>query len=329
MRICFIGSSGHFGYALNAIKKDSSCQVIGIAPGSDGEDMDGLKKSLSGFGFNPPLYEDYRVMLDELKPDIVVINCHFGDHAKVTLEALKRKIHVFVEKPVATTLEDLDLIKNAYKDAGVYLAAMLGLRYTSHFLTAWEAVQQGRIGKVRLMNAQKSYKLGSRKEFYKHRESYGGTIPWVGSHAVDWMYWFSGEKFVSVYATHSKQYNQNHGDLEMTALCHFTFTNEVFGGINIDYLRPLTASTHDDDRIRIAGTRGVIEVRGGKVYLINDEAEGIQELPLLPEKDIFEDFLKQVRAEGKCMVSAEDSFIVTEACLKARLSADKNEVIYF
>jgi hypothetical protein len=29
----------------------------------------------------------------------------------------------------------------------------------------------------------------------------------------------------------------------VTALCHFTFTNEVFGGANIDYLRPMTALT--------------------------------------------------------------------------------------
>jgi hypothetical protein len=65
------------------------------------------------------------------------------------------------------------------------------------------------------------------------------------------------------------------------------------------------------------------------VYLINDGAQGIQELQLLPEGQIFADFMKQVRGEDKCMVSAEDSFVVTEACLKARLSADKNEVVYF
>jgi predicted dehydrogenase len=55
-----------------------------------------------------------------------------------------------------------------------------------------ESIKQGSIGKVRLMNSQKSYKLGSRSEFYKHRQTYGGTIPWVGSHAIDWMYWLSG-----------------------------------------------------------------------------------------------------------------------------------------
>jgi predicted dehydrogenase len=329
MRICIIGSSGHYGYALDAIKNDRDCQVVGIAPGSSGENINGLQIGLSRIGLCPPVYEDYRIMLDELKPDIAVVNCYFGDHCKVTLDVLKRKIHIFVEKPMATTLEDLDLIKKEYGNSGVYLATMLGIRYAPHFLTAWESIKQGSIGKVRLMNSQKSYKLGSRSEFYKHRQTYGGTIPWVGSHAIDWMYWLSGERFVSVYAAHSRQYNRDHGDLEVTALCHFTFTNEVFGGANIDYLRPMTAPTHDDDRIRIAGTNGVIEVRGGKVYLINDEIKGIRELPLAPEGNIFADFLKQVRGEGKCMVSAEDSFAVTEACLKARLSADKNEIVYF
>ena len=59
-------------------------------------------------------------------------------------------------------------------------------------------MRDGTVGQIRLMNAQKSYKLGRRNEFYKIRSTYGGTIPWVGSHAIDWLYWFSGEKFESV-----------------------------------------------------------------------------------------------------------------------------------
>jgi hypothetical protein len=38
---------------------------------------------------------------------------------------------------MATTLEDLDLIKKEYGNSGVYLATMLGIRYAPHFLTAW------------------------------------------------------------------------------------------------------------------------------------------------------------------------------------------------
>lgn len=329
MKLCIIGASGHYSYALNVIKGRQDDQVIGIAPGSDGESTEPLERALAAYGIRPRRYDDYRKMLDEQKPDIAVINPYFCDNAKVTLEVLKRGIHAFVEKPVATTWDDLDAVIDAYNKASVHLAAMLGIRYSAHFLTAWQSVRQGSIGEIRLMNAQKSYKLGKRSDFFKKRDTYGGTIPWVGSHAIDWLRWFSGREFRSVFASHSSLYNQGHGELEVTALCQFIMDDEVLGSVTIDYLRPQNAPTHDDDRIRLVGTNGILEVRNGKAFLLNDETNGQQELPLLPEGNIFADFMRQVRNEGNCLVSAEDSFAVTRACLKARISADCGKVIYW
>ncbi|MCG8500893.1 MAG: Gfo/Idh/MocA family oxidoreductase [Firmicutes bacterium] len=329
MKVCMIGSTGHCNYVLDGIDAGSDVKIVGIAPGSAEEDVRKLCKDVVSKGHAPQKFDDYKRMLDTLKPDIAVVACYFGDHAKVTLAALERGIHVFAEKPVATTFEDLETVKNAFKGAGVCLSAMFGIRYTPWFLTAWKAVRAGAIGKIRVMNAQKSYKLGLRGNHFRNRKMYGGTIPWVGSHAIDWLYWFSGEKFESVYASHSAQYNHNHGDLEVSALCHFTFSNEVFGSVNIDYLRPHNAPSHDDDRIRIAGTSGVIEIRDQNVYLINSEAEGIQALSLQKEENIFVDFLRHVQGTGQCMISAADAFAVTDACLKARLSADEKRMVYF
>jgi predicted dehydrogenase len=85
-----------FGYALDAIKNDRDCQVVGIAPGSSGENIKTSNRSIKNWALSS-VYEDYRIMLDELKPDIAVVNCYFGDHCKVTLDVLKRKIHIFVE----------------------------------------------------------------------------------------------------------------------------------------------------------------------------------------------------------------------------------------
>ena len=48
----------------------------------------------------------------------------------------------------------------------------------------------------------------------------------------------------------------------------------------------------------------------------------------VPE-NIFDDFLAQVRGERKCMVSAEDSFYITEASLLARASADQKREVRF
>ena len=327
MRICLIGLTGHIEYVFQGMAKDPACRIVGVAPGSPGEKTERVagRPEVSEARF----YADYRKMLDELRPDIAVVACYFCDHAKATVEALTRGCHVFVEKPLALAFDDLALVKTAYAASNRHLAAMFGLRYTPWFLTAWENVQKGMIGRIRLLNAQKSYKLGRREEFYHRRATYGGTLPWVGSHAIDWIHWFSGERFCSVYASHSRSFNREHGELETTALAHFTLTNEVFASVTLDYLRPEKAPTHDDDRLRLVGTEGIMEIRGGKVFLLDGEGGGPKELPLSSGGDIFSDFLRQVRGEGPSLVTAGDSFYITGAALQARRSADEGRVIFF
>jgi predicted dehydrogenase len=328
VKIVLIGSTGHTNYVVEGLQNNYEDQIVGIAPGSETENVEALYQKLAK-EYEIKKYDDYQKMLAELKPDIAAVACHFGDHAQVAVEVLKRDIDLFVEKPIATTLAELAEVKSAYEKNNSKLAAMFGIRYKPWFLTAYKYIKEGAIGEVRLMNAQKSYRLGQREDFYKKRESYGGTIPWVGSHAIDWMQWLSGKDFKSVYASHSTIANREHGELEVSALCHFDFKDEVAGSVNIDYLRPQNATSHDDDRIRIAGEKGVIEILKEKVYLVNDEVEGNREIPLVAKKEIFADFLDWVKDQKECMITAEESFRVTEAALQARKSADQKKLIHF
>ncbi|TDF93181.1 Gfo/Idh/MocA family protein [Paenibacillus piri] len=330
MQLAIIGSTGHINYVMDGLRELPEVRLVGVSPGSEGEPIGKLTERAAREGHEPTVYADYRELLDKARPDVVAVACFFHDHAKIAAEALRRGIHVFVEKPVATSLDDLAMLREAYRNAGgAQLAAMFGIRYNPAFYTAWHAVRDGAVGGIRLMHAQKSYRLGSRGEHFKRRETYGGTIPWVGSHAIDWVHWFSGARFETVYASHSAMHNQGNGELEMSAACQFTMSGQIAATVSIDYLRPAAAPTHGDDRIRIAGTEGVLEVRGGQVLLINGEQEGERELPLLPKADIFADFVRQIAGTGTCLVSAEQSFYVTEACLKAVISADENRVVTF
>jgi predicted dehydrogenase len=206
---------------------------------------------------------------------------------------------------------------------------MLGLRYAPEFYSAWRAVQDGAVGSVRLVNTRKSYKLGQRPSYYTQRETYGGTIPWVGIHAIDWIQWFSGESFRAVRAQHSAQHNHGFGDLEVSALCQFTMSNEVLASASIDYLRPDSALTHGDDWVRVVGTDGVIEVRQGRVHLINGETAGEEELPVACDRQIFQDFVNDIDGNGPSLLSPQEIFATTKACLLARRSADEDCVILF
>jgi predicted dehydrogenase len=324
-----IGSRGHQSYVLDGLKDMPFVKIAGISTGTEDDSVEEMIHVLGDKAQDVEVFSDYYSMLDTLKPDVVSIAGPLEKHSQMCIDAFELGIHVFCEKPVATNLKDLKKLKNAFTKADVYFASMMGMRYHPAFYTAWCSVRNGIIGEVRLINAQKSYKLGYRPKYYSKRETYGGTIPWVGSHAIDWVYWFSGESFQTVYAAHSSKYNCGLGELEITALCLFSLTNDVFASVSMDYFRPESASTHGDDRIRIVGTRGIIEVKEGKVFLTNNNKNGKIELKAEFDKQIFRDFIDQINENSISLIDAEDTFIVTKACLLARQSADKKRVMAF
>lgn len=329
MKLCMIGDRGHNGYVLAGLRQMPRVRVVGLSPGTTQDDVADLKTWCDEHGHTPELFTDHREMLDMTEPDVVSICGPFESHAEMCIEAFRRNIHVFCEKPVAITLEGLEALESAYVETEVHFAAMMGLRYDPAFYTAWSAVQDGAVGTVRLLNTRKSYKLGDRAPYYWRRETYGGTIPWVGSHAIDWVYWFSGESFISVCASHTTKYNQGCGDMEVSALCHFTLTNEVFASVSMDYFRPTNAPTHGDDRVRVVGTDGVIEVRGGEVFLINDETDSEERLATACDRQIFHDFVEHIEGKATSLLGGEETLTVTRACLLARRSADEGRWIGF
>ena len=325
-KLALIGARGHVGYVLRVLKDLPEVSVCAVSSGSS-ESAEPLAGNCRNLGHDPKIYDDYISMLDMEKPDIVSVCGPFELHAKMCCDCLERNISVFCEKPIALSLDELEQIRAAYDKCDkekVKIISMVGFRGEAPFRTAYDAVSKGLIGKVKMINTRKSYKLGNRAAYYHKRETYGGTIPWVGSHALDWILWFGKAKFKSIYAVHDTADNGGNGDLEMTALVSCVLENNVMASASIEYLRPAAAPTHGDDQVRIAGTRGVVEVMHGKVTLITSEE--CKELELLPERGIFYDFARHILYGEPCVVDAEETFELTRACLAARDFADRNKI---
>ena len=327
LKLALIGARGHVGYVFKALPDLPEVDLCAVSSGS-GESAEPLVQNAEAKGFSPKVFDDYLALLDAAKPDVVSVCGPFELHAKMCCEALERGISVFCEKPIALELADLDMIRAAYDrcdKSKTKIISMVGYRGEAPFRTAYDAVKRGLVGKVKMINTRKSYKLGIRPAYYHARATYGGTIPWVGSHALDWIYWMGGNaKFKTVHAIHDTADNRGNGDLEMTALFTCVLENDIMGSASIDYLRPAAAPTHGDDQVRVAGTLGVVEVMHGKVTLIT-ETEA-KELELLPERGIFYDFARHLLYGEPCVVDAEATFELTRACLAARDCADRNRI---
>ena len=316
LKAVLIGSLGHYKYALDAIRMGATCAITAAAPGPDGELGEAVKQAAG------KVYSDYKSMLEEQKPDIAIINPQFDYISECAAEALSRGINIFCEKPLAITWDGLYKVSKAAQRSRARVCAMMGMRAEPAFSGMKKAIEEGAIGSVRLFHAQKSYKLGVRPDFFAERQTYGGTIPWIGSHPADMIYWLSGRKsFLKVFACHSAKANCGLGELEATAAMMFEMQDEIFATVNIDYLRPDDSKTHGDDRIRVMGEAGWCEIVSGKLYLNGKE----QELP--EEGNIFKDFCLETAGKGKCSITNEDSIYVTKICLSARDSADGGGII--
>lgn len=65
------------------------------------------------------VYDDYRLMLDELKPDFAFILTENVQKPEVVEECAKRGINVVIEKPVAVSLDEAGKIKNCAEKYGI------------------------------------------------------------------------------------------------------------------------------------------------------------------------------------------------------------------
>ena len=139
----------------------------------------------------------------------------------------------------------------------------------------------------------------------------------------------SGVKFLSVNSAQSSLYHGSQGSLEMSAVAQYQMDQEILATLSIDYFNPPQAPAHGDDRIRVVGTKGVLEVMRNTLTLINPEGEGVRTIDCPADEYPFSSFLDQIQGQGKCRISFDDVYKTTEAALKTQQSADTNTAVHF
>jgi len=271
-------------------------------------------------------YRDYRELLAKERFDIAGIGGTNGERAEIIRACAEHKVHIVSEKPLAIEAAVLEQVKRVVKENGIHLTMLLPMRFEPPYAAMRKLVQQGYIGEVAQIAAQKSYKLGDRPDWMRQYSTFGGTIPYIGIHMVDLMRFTSGRELLRATAWQSRIGYPEMGDLENTAACLFHLDNRGTGVLHLDYLRPETAPTHGDDRLRLAGTRGVVEFQeAAGLTLVTDKAppHTVHDLPA--QRRLFLDFLDSVYNGKPVGLSLIDIYRSNEIVLAARQSAQAGD----
>ena len=323
IRVGIIGLEGHYSEITRAARLVPNIRVVAVAEANAAR-LQRAKRS-------PELerarsYADYRAMLDTEKLDVVGVCGENAVRAAVVTECARRRIPIAAEKPLALTLEELVAVRKAA--AGVPLTMLLPMRFSPHYQGMRAKIQAGEIGDVVAMTAQKSYKLGARPDWMKSRRTYGGTIPYIGIHMVDLMRWVSGRDFTEAAAFHSNVGAREVGEMENNAAVIFRTDNGGTASLRLDYLRPAGAPTHGDDRLRVAGTKGVIEYRtAGGLTLLTSSERTLRPEELPAEQSLFVNFVESLYSDRRHLIRPEEVFRVTEIVLKAREAAETHRIV--
>ena len=328
VRVGIIGLDGHFSEVTEAAKARPEIQIVAVAAGKP--------RDIQRFSSNRALagarrYDDYHRMLDAEKLDVVAICDENGQRAASVIACAERGLAIAAEKPLAISLEELEAVRKAVTRHKTRLTMLLPMRFEPHYAAMQAIISRGDIGDPVALGAQKSYKLGlergQRPEWMRRRQTYGGTIPYIGIHMVDLMRWVSGREFVETAAFQSTVGFPGLGDMENNTAVIYRLDNRGTANLRMDYLRPETAPTHGDDRLRVAGAKGVVEYQGGELTLITASAKPRVVTDLPPRRWLFADFLDSLHGDKKHLISEADVFRVTEIVLRSREAAETNRVV--
>lgn len=151
------------------------------------------------------LYTDYKEMIEKEEIDFVLISLPNYLHSEVSVYCLERGIDVFVEKPMAITLDECTAMMEASKKGNSKLMVGQAVRFVEQYSFLKDAVEDGRYGKVvKAAFSRKSFlPAWSYENWMLKDDKSGGCLVDMHVHDIDMMVWLFGKpQDMSVLSTH-------------------------------------------------------------------------------------------------------------------------------
>ena len=147
-------------------------------------------------------FTDSDAVLQRTDVDLVMVALPNFLHERATIEAASAGKHVFLEKPMADTLDECDRMLAAVVRAGVHLLVAHSQRYFASTIRAREILQSGNLGRPVFATDTwyKPFGVASRLPWFLDRATGGGMWLMNGAHMLDRTCWVLDTEVASVRA---------------------------------------------------------------------------------------------------------------------------------
>lgn len=165
-RVGVIGAGRRGALYFNAIPDDVDVRIVAIADPSVSSSQAFAKRFADGQDVS--YYEDGLEMLANEDLDAVIVASPNAEHVPYAVESMSQSLTLMLEKPVATTVDDLAALWRAYQDSdsGHTLVGFV-LRYTPFYSAVRDIVRSGRLGEI--LSIEASENINTRLSLTQHR----------------------------------------------------------------------------------------------------------------------------------------------------------------
>lgn len=152
-------------------------------------------------------YDEPEQMLDKEELDGIIIGTRCSLHTPMAIKAASRGVPIFIEKPVATNMDDLRALKNAFDKSKSEVVVSFPLRLTQHVQQAKAIIDSGQIGTVQHVQAinNVTYGWGYFRGWYRNYEVTGGQWLQKATHDFDYINYLVQQPPVLIGALHSQR----------------------------------------------------------------------------------------------------------------------------
>ena len=223
-------------------------------------------------------YDDYKKMIEDIKPELVSIATESGNHAEIALYCIDNGINVIIEKPMAMSMSDADEIIRRSEEKGVKVSACHQNRFNIAIQELRKAIEAGRFGKL---------SHGSIHVRWNRNENYYKQAPWRGTwaqdggalmnqciHGIDLLRWMMGDEIDEIYGATRQQFH-DYLEAEDVGMAVIKFKNGAIGTIEG------TTNVYPEnleETLYIFGEKGTVKIGGTStnnidVWNFADESE--------------------------------------------------------
>ncbi len=329
-------SPNHIAAAVeNNLQITSICDV----------DVTKMEETIKKFNLSKSVkqYTDYNEMLKKENIDLTAICTESGKHGQIALDCIEAGSNLIIEKPIALSLEEADLIIEKAKEKNVKVSACHQNRFNKSVQKIREAVEERRFG--RLLHGTAHIRWNRGEDYYKQAlwrgtwEQDGGALMNQCIHNIDLLRWMMGDEITEVVGMID---NLMHGfiDAEDLGMALIKFSNGSYGiveGTTNIYPRNL------EETLYIFGEKGTVKAGGKSVNLIEEWqfADNLDDPEEVKEKyhenppnvygfghnPLYADVIDAIKNERDPYVTAEDGRRALELVLAIYKSAAEGKSV--